>query len=39
MEMKMTEDDFVNKIDVLDELLNDSTIRFDPAKIRTVLDS
>jgi hypothetical protein len=33
MKMKMTEDDFVNKIDVLDELLNDSTIRFDPAKI------
>ena len=33
MEMKMAEDDFVNKIDVLDELLNDSNIRFDPAKI------
>ncbi len=29
----MTEDDFLRKIDVLDELLNDSNIRFDPAKI------
>jgi hypothetical protein len=33
MEMKMTKDDFGQKIDMLDELLNDSNIRFEPAKI------
>ncbi len=29
----MTEDNFVNKIDLLDDLLNNSNIRLDPAKI------
>jgi hypothetical protein len=33
MEMEMTEDDFGQKIDVLDQLLNDSNVRLEPAKI------
>jgi hypothetical protein len=37
MEIEMKEDDFVQKIDMLDQLLNDANVRLEPAKIWSLL--